>query len=57
MPFLLVRAGHAELRRVERLEHRDAVVLVGVGGVAHQRVDEIAAEERRELFARRFASR
>ena len=50
MPFLLVRARHAELRRVERLEHRDPPVLVGVGAVAHQRVDEVAAEERRESF-------
>ncbi len=49
-PLLLVGARHAELRRVERLEHRDPAVLVGVGRVARQRVDELAAEERREAF-------
>ena len=49
-PFLLVGALHLGLRELERLEHRHAPVLVRVGLFAGQRVDEVAAEERRVVF-------
>ena len=44
------RPGHFGLGELERLEHADALVLVRVGRFGGQRVDEIAAEQRRELL-------
>ena len=46
-PSLSLRPRHRRLGKQERLEHRHAAVLVRVDLLARQRVNEVAAEQRR----------